>query len=158
MSGAADLKCLFYRSPLKSRRDEIAPVSPLSAKVALLPTTCLSSTSPQARRPPSTKPWPQWTSWWTRSSGTYSEQGTPCCSTMSCLQVESRWLTRQSGCVDGSHLSGCGFSASTFKMRFCFPALDDRFTSSSFSRKRLCLVELSMCFTAAEQCFGLIIC
>lgn len=87
---------------LKSRRDEIAPVSPLSAKAALLPTTCLSSTSLQARRPPSTTPLPQWTSWWTRSSGTYSEQGTPCCSTMSCLQVESRWLTRQSGCVDGS--------------------------------------------------------
>lgn len=64
-------RCLVCCSPLKSRRDEIAPFSPPSAKVALLPTTCLSSTSPQARRPPSTKPLPKWTSWWTRSSGAY---------------------------------------------------------------------------------------
>lgn len=121
------------------------PLSPLSVKVALLPTTCQSSTSPQARRPPSTMPWPQWTSWWTRSSGTYWEQGTPCCSTTSCLQVESRGLTRQSGCVDGRFsLSGCGFSASAFKTRFCFSALDDRLTSSSFSREWLHLVEWSV--------------
>lgn len=73
------------------------PVWRFSVKAALLPTTCRSFTSPRAKRPPWTKPWLRWTSWWTRSRGTYTEQATPCSSMMSCPQVECEPLTVESG-------------------------------------------------------------